>query len=61
MLKLCKVAKVKVFFPVMVYVFKFELFQFSEAILEKGLLPYLSGLWDRYRGQNKIREAILSL
>ena len=38
MLKLCKVTKVKVFFPVMVYVFNFELFQFSAAILEKGLL-----------------------
>ena len=29
---------VKVFFLVLVYVFNFDLFQFSAAILEKGLL-----------------------
>ena len=38
MLKLCKVIKVKVFFLVLVYVFNFDLFEFSAAILEKGLL-----------------------
>ena len=37
MLKLCRVIKVKVFFPVLVYVFNFDLFEFSAAILEKGL------------------------
>ena len=38
MLKLCKVTKVKVFFPVLVYVFNFDLFEISAAILEKALL-----------------------
>ena len=37
MLKLCRVTKLKVFFPVLVYVFNFDLFEFSAAILEKGL------------------------
>ena len=41
MLKLCRVTKVKVFFLVLVYVFNFDLFEFSAAILEKGpKLPY---------------------
>ena len=38
MLKLYRVAKVKVLFLVLVYVFNFNLFVFSAAILEKGLL-----------------------
>ena len=38
MLKLCIVTKVKMFFLVLVYVFNFDLFKFSAAILEKGLL-----------------------
>ena len=38
MLRLCKVTKVKVFFLVLVYVFNFDLFEFSATILEKGLL-----------------------
>ena len=38
MLKLCRVPKVKVLFLVLVYVFNFNLFEFSAAILEKGLL-----------------------
>ena len=38
MLKLCRVTKVKVIFLVLVYVFNFDLFEFSAAILEKGLL-----------------------
>ena len=37
MLKLCRITKLKVFFPVLVYVFNFALFEFSAAILEKGL------------------------
>ena len=37
MLKLCRVTKAKVFFLVLVYVFNFDLFEFSAAILEKGL------------------------
>ena len=38
MLKLCGVTKVKVLFLVLVYVFNLNLFEFSAAILEKGLL-----------------------
>ena len=38
MLKLCRVTKVKVLFLDLVYVFNFNLFEFSAAILEKGLL-----------------------
>ena len=38
MLKLCRFTKVKVFFLVLVSVFNFDLFEFSAAILEKGLL-----------------------
>ena len=38
MLKRCRVTKVKVLFLVLVYVFHFTLFEFSAAILEKGLL-----------------------
>ena len=41
MLKLCRVTKVKVLFLVLVYVFNFNLFEFSTAILEKGLLNEL--------------------
>ena len=37
MLELCRFTKVKVFFLVLVYVFNFDLFEFSAAILEKGL------------------------
>ena len=42
MLKLCRVtlARVKVFFLVL-YAFDFDLFKFSAAILEKGLLHVL--------------------
>ena len=36
-LKLCRVTKVKVLFLLLVYVFNFNLFEFSAAILEKGL------------------------
>ena len=38
MLKLDRVTTVKVFFLVLVYVFNIDLFEFSAAILEKGLL-----------------------
>ena len=40
MLKLCRVTKVKAFFLVLVYVFNLDLFEFSAAILEKGLLQH---------------------
>ena len=38
MLKLGRVTKVKVLFLVVVFAFHFDLFKFSAAILEKGLL-----------------------
>ena len=41
MLKLCRVAKVKVLFLVLVHVFNCDLFEFLAAILEKGLLFYV--------------------
>ena len=41
MLKFWRVTKVKVFFLVLVYVFNFNVFEFSAAILEKGLLNIL--------------------
>ena len=37
MLKLGRITKVKVLFLVLVFVFNFDLFKFSAAILEKGL------------------------
>ena len=40
MLKLGRVTKVKVFFLVLVYVFKMDLFEFQAAILGKGLLKW---------------------
>ena len=38
MLKLCSFSKIKVLFIVLVYVFNFDLFEISAAILEKDLL-----------------------
>ena len=38
MVKLGRVTKRKVFFPVLVHVFNIDLFEFSAAILEKALL-----------------------
>ena len=40
MLKLGRVTKVKVFFLVQGYVFNFDVFEFSAAILEKGLFTH---------------------
>ena len=40
MLKLCRFTKVKAFFLVLVYVFNFDLFELSAAILEKGLFSH---------------------
>ena len=37
MLKLCRVTKVKVLFLMLIYIFNFNLFEFSAAILKKGL------------------------
>ena len=47
MLKLGRVTKVNVFFLVLVYVFNIDLFEFSAAILEKGILI---GAANEYRG-----------
>ena len=41
MLKLGRVAQFKMLFLVLVFVFNFELFKFSAAILEKGLFQQL--------------------
>ena len=38
MLKLGRVTKVRMLFLVLVFIFNFDLFKFSAAILEKGLL-----------------------
>ena len=43
MLKLGRVTKFKMPFLVLVFVFNFDLFKFSAAILEKGLLPGTPG------------------
>ena len=40
MLKLSRAIKVNVFFLVLVYVFNFNLFEFSAAILEKGVFSF---------------------
>ena len=40
MLELGRVTKVKVLFLVLVFFFNFDLFKFSAAILEKGLLAW---------------------
>ena len=48
MLKLGRVTKVKVLFLVLVFVFHFDLFKFSAAILEKGLLCLCFNILIRY-------------
>ena len=54
MLNLCRVTKVKVLFLVLVYVFNFNLFEFSAAILEKGLLRVITLTnQDRRKHRNK--------
>ena len=45
MLKLGRVTKVKVLFLVLVFIFNFDLFKFSAAILEKGLFARISSLF----------------
>ena len=50
-LKLGRVTKVKVFFLVLVYIFNIDLFEFSAAILQKGLLQIRS---KAYIGVNKL-------
>ena len=56
MLKLCRVTKVKVLFPVLVYVFNFNLFEFSAAILEKDLYRVELDDVSNTKGNNKIQQ-----
>ena len=44
MLKLGRVTKVNVLFLMLVFVFNFDLFKFSAAILEKGLLDIINSV-----------------
>ena len=53
MLKLGRFTKVKVLFLVLVFVFNFDLFKFSAAILEKGLLALLVKLQE----SKKLRQS----
>ena len=55
MLKLCSFTWVKVFFLVLIYVFNFDLFEFSAAILEKGLFVLNN------RNENPIRSTVCRL
>ena len=54
MLKLGRRTKVEVLFLVLVFVFNFDLFKFSAAILEKGLLLSLQNKEARPRFQAPI-------
>ena len=54
MLKLCRVTKVNVFFLVLVYVFNFDLFEFSAAILEKFLLAPSHGFFFHFQTDRKL-------
>ena len=58
MLKLGRVTKVKVLFLVLVFVFNFDLFKFSAAILEKGLLTHES--WDRSQVFTRLQKELFS-
>ena len=55
MLQLGRVTKVKVLFLVLVFVFNFDLFKFSAAILEKGLFGHFTLLFYRGRQRNVLR------
>ena len=57
MLKPCRVTKVKVFFLVLVFVFNFDLFEFSAAILEKALLSLV--LCPEISGDTKMTRLLL--
>ena len=58
MLKLCRGTKVKVFFPVLVYVFNCDLFEFSTAILDKVLLTRYTNKSEK---KNRETRKILSI
>ena len=66
MLKLGRVTKFKVLFLMLVFVFNFDLFKFSAAILEKGLfiiafLKRLAGSSFKYQFINAILRGTLHL
>ena len=54
MLKLGRITKVEVLFLALVFVFNFDLFKFSAAILEKGLLNLYRYLRKSLEGNPKI-------
>ena len=65
MLKLCRVTKVKGLFLVLVYVFNFDLFAFSAAILEnsKGLffsIPHRTKLFEFFCNKSVKKSTSLS-
>ena len=53
MVKLGRVTKVKVLFLVLVFVFNFDLFKFSAAILEKGLLRSGQQRYEQVKGHTE--------
>ena len=55
MLKLGRVAQCKMLFLVLVFVFNFDLFKFSAAILEKGLLSGEAAKTSREVARKKTR------
>ena len=48
MLKLGRLANFKMLFLVLVFVFNFDLFKFSAAILEKGLFKVLGSAHEKF-------------
>ena len=61
MLKLGRVTKVKEFFLVLVYVFNIDLFEFSVAILEKGLLRVDRGYRSRCSDQHLTTDTFCNM
>ena len=61
MLKLGRVTKVKEFFLVLVYVFNIDLFEFSVAILEKGVLRVDRGYRSRCSDQHLTTDTFCNM
>ena len=61
MLKLGRVTKVKEFFLVLVYVFNIDLFEFSVAILEKGLSRVDRGYRSRCSDQHLTTDTFCNM
>ena len=55
MLKLCRVAKVKVFFLLLVYVFNFDLFEFSARHFGEGSIRGICFLFYKHRSKQSDR------